>query len=142
MYEHLLKIVEKLTGDYMSPEEMNKLLWKNGDLPRLLVEHLSIRHISRYMTERDIQQVEDQLYKRFLPLRPVLNFLREQKREMMQRVFEDIETQIDRSSPPAPPEMPVFFISENEMDDAIFPEEIEELRQKKARRRAKENKQW
>jgi hypothetical protein len=137
MYERILKVVEDLTRDYMSPEALDRLLGRNGDLPRLLTEHLLIQHINDRMTEKDVRSIERCLRNILLPLRPVLNFLRERKRERMQRVFEDIEARIDRSSPPAPPEKPVFFISEDEMDDAVFPEEIEELKLKKARKRAR-----
>ena len=137
MYEHILKVVEGLTKDYMSPEALDRLLGRNGDLPRLLTEHLLVQHINERMTEKDVRSVEQCLRNILIPLRPVLNFLRERKRERMQRVFEDIEAHIDRSSPPAPPEMPVFFVSENEIDDAVFPEEVEEIKRKKARRRAR-----
>ena len=75
------------------------------------------------------------------PLHPILCFLREQRREIIQRAFEEQEASIDRRPPDLAPEIPIFFVSKREEDDALWPEEREEaIKRRKLRIAAKKRK--
>lgn len=129
--EKVRRLLSRVAGSRVTEDMLEEVLAGNGDPARRLAEKVNRYRLNWRMTEKDMKEMEDDTYRQILPLRPVLCFLREQKRDMVQKVFEDIEAGIDRSAPPAGPEITRFFASRNEIDDAVFPEEIEEAKRRR-----------
>lgn len=135
--ERLRNLIKSITGETLSDTAIDDALGKNGDPTKRLAVDLARKHWDSWMPERDIRRLERDYHRMILPLRPVFCFLREQKRDKVQRMFERLEATVDRSTPPAGPEIPHFFVSEKEEDDAIYPEELEEIKHRKLVRQLK-----
>ena len=135
--KYIEDLIMKTTGDPVPPEALDEAFSKNGNPVRRIAERMANRHFANVVPEKMKKQVEDEFYKALSPLHPVFCFLREQRREKIQRAFEVLEAHIDRSTPPAPPEMPRFMVAQDEEQDAVYPEEVEEARKRKLKRRIK-----
>ena len=137
MEKHILvvSLICGLVGTSSFPEEfLEEALSKNGDPVSRLAGRVAMMKRAPDLSETGTRQLVKDFRRLLSPLHPVLCFLREQRRERVQRAFEDLEAHADRHVPPAGPEMPVFFVSRDEVDDAVYPEEVEEARRRRLRR--------